>query len=98
MGFRFQKRIKLFSGVTLNLSKSGASVSVGTRGAKVTVNSKGVRQTVGIPNTGMSSTEYTKFDTGSDQPSVPSTDSKPLSPLFWFILIGIVIAIIKMVR
>jgi len=29
MGLRFQKRITLFKGFTINLSKTGASVSVG---------------------------------------------------------------------
>ena len=97
MGFRFSKRIKLFPGVSLNLSKSGASVSVGPRGANVTVNSKGVRKTISIPGTGMSSTEYTKFDSSPDQTSDASSDRKPISLLFWFILIGVVIAIVKMV-
>jgi len=31
MGLRFQKRITLLKGITLNLSKGGASVSVGRR-------------------------------------------------------------------
>jgi hypothetical protein len=29
MGFRFQKRIRIFKGLTLNLSKSGTSWTVG---------------------------------------------------------------------
>jgi hypothetical protein len=32
MGFRFQKRIRIFKGLTLNLSKSGTSWAVGGRG------------------------------------------------------------------
>ena len=32
MGFRFQKRIRIFKGLTLNLSKSGTSWSLGGRG------------------------------------------------------------------
>jgi hypothetical protein len=33
MGFRFQKRIRLFKGLTLNLGKSGTSWTVGGPGA-----------------------------------------------------------------
>lgn len=68
MGLRFTKRIKLFPGVSLNLSKSGVSVSAGPRGAKVTVGPKGVRKTIGIPGTGISHTEYTKYDSVSQAP------------------------------
>lgn len=56
MGFRFQKRIKLLPGVTVNLSKSGVSTSVGPRGAKITVGHGKTRTTVGIPGTGLSHT------------------------------------------
>lgn len=58
MGLRFQKRITIFPGVTINLSKSGASLSLGPRGAKYTISSKGHRGTVGIPGTGVSYTKY----------------------------------------
>ena len=60
MGFRFFKRIKIFPGLTLNLSKTGASLSAGIRGAHITVGSKGVRKTVGLPGTGLFYTEYNK--------------------------------------
>ena len=51
---RFQKRIKLFPGVTLNLSKSGVSTSFGPRGAKITLGHGQTRTTVGLPGTGIS--------------------------------------------
>ncbi len=35
MGFRLQKRIRIFKGLTLNLSKSGTSWTVGGPGASV---------------------------------------------------------------
>ncbi len=57
MGLRFQRRIRLFSGVTLNLSKSGVSTSIGTRGAHITVGHGKTRETVGLPGTGLSYTE-----------------------------------------
>jgi hypothetical protein len=34
MGFRFQKRIRIFKGLTLNLSKSGTSWEVGGPGIR----------------------------------------------------------------
>jgi hypothetical protein len=55
MGLRFQKRIKIFPGVYINLSKSGVSASLGGRGATVNVGSTGRRMvTLGIPGTGLS--------------------------------------------
>ena len=56
MGFRFQRRVKLFPGVTLNISKSGVTTSLGTRGARVTLGRGQTRTTVGLPGTGMSHT------------------------------------------
>jgi Protein of unknown function (DUF4236) len=55
MGFRFQKRIQIFPGFWINLSKSGVSASAGGHGATVNVDAKGRRMiTLGIPGTGMS--------------------------------------------
>ena len=56
MGFRFQKRIKLMPGVTINVSKSGLSTSIGTKGARVTYGHGQKRTTVGLPGTGISHT------------------------------------------
>jgi len=55
MSVRFQRRIRIFPGVYINLSKSGVSASVGGKGATVNVGSTGRRMvTVGIPGTGLS--------------------------------------------
>jgi hypothetical protein len=55
MGLRFRKSIKLFPGVTLNLSKNGiSSISIGRRGATVNINRQGVKATVGVPGSGLS--------------------------------------------
>ncbi|HYB99004.1 MAG TPA: DUF4236 domain-containing protein [Candidatus Limnocylindrales bacterium] len=54
MGFRFQRRIKLFPGVRLNFSAGGISTTVGIRGAGVTFGKRGVHMNVGIPGTGLS--------------------------------------------
>ena len=54
MGFRFQKRIKLFPGVRLNLSNGSPSLSIGARGASLTVGKRGVYANAGIPGSGLS--------------------------------------------
>lgn len=54
MAFRFQKRIKLFPGVRLNVSKTGFSWTVGTRGASVTAKGGKLTGNVGLPGTGLS--------------------------------------------
>jgi hypothetical protein len=54
MGFRFQKRISILTGVRINLSKSGASASLGPRGADVNIGPHGVTTNAGIPGTGLS--------------------------------------------
>lgn len=60
MGFRFQRRIKIMPGVTLNVGKRGVSTSIGRRGAHITFGQNGVRTTVGIPGTGLSYTSLSK--------------------------------------
>ena len=56
MGFRFQRRIPIGSGLRLSFSKSGVSATVGTRGAHVTFGPRGTRTTVGLPGSGLSYT------------------------------------------
>ena len=56
MAFRFQKRIKLLPGVTVNLSRSGVSTSLGATGARVTFGHGQRRTTVGLPGSGISHT------------------------------------------
>lgn len=57
MGFRFQKRIKVLPGITLNFSKKGVSASAGVKGARTTVGHGQTRMTVGLPGSGLSQTE-----------------------------------------
>jgi hypothetical protein len=45
MGFRFQKRISLFPGIRLNLSKSGASVTLGKPGLSMNLGKGGATGT-----------------------------------------------------
>lgn len=62
--FRFYKRMRIFPGLSVNLSKSGPSLTMGVRGAHVTVGSRGVTRTVGIPGTGIYYTSHTGHHTG----------------------------------
>jgi len=81
MGFRFQKRIKIVPGVTLNLSRKGVSTSFGTTGARVTLGHGQTRTTVGIPGSGISHTDITpnkKYSAGAGGKPVISDDTKNL--------------------
>jgi hypothetical protein len=53
VGLRFYRRVHLFPGLSVNLSRSGPSLSVGVRGAHVTFGRAGVTKTVGLPGTGI---------------------------------------------
>jgi hypothetical protein len=49
MRFRFQKRMRIFRGLTLNLSKSGMSWTVGGPGASVNLRGDKLTEYLGIP-------------------------------------------------
>jgi len=71
--FRFYRRVSIFPGLSVNVSKSGPSLTVGMRGAHMTFGSKGIRRTVGIPGTGIYYTSHTGYHSGAhsahvDQP------------------------------
>lgn len=84
MGFRFQKRVKIFPGVTLNFSKSGVSTSLGVRGARVTVGNGQTRTTVGVPGTGLS---YTTTGKTGDQTAAPQPTTEELPSLYLKIIL-----------
>ena len=88
MGFRFQKRIRIFKGLTLNLSKSGTSWTVGGRGASVNVRGDKVTGNAGIPGTGISYRE--RLDSASADPSA----SKSGSSIGTIVLILIALAVL----
>lgn len=54
MGLKITKRIKLFSGVHLNVSKTGMSLSLGQKGANLNLSKKGATANVGLPGSGIS--------------------------------------------
>lgn len=74
--FRLYRRVNIFPGLSVNLSKSGPSLSVGVRGAHLTLGRKGIRKTVGIPGTGIYYTSYKGYHTGFHS----AHQEAPLSP------------------
>jgi hypothetical protein len=89
MGLRFQRRIRLFGGLHLNLSKSGIGLSTGTRGFHVGVDSRRRRYvSAGIPGTGLSVREYGKpARRPADAPSGAGT------VLLWAVIIFVLLAV-----
>ena len=58
MPFRFQKRIRLAKGVSLNVGKRGLpSIRVGKRGVGLSTGRRGTRVTAGVSGTGMSASK-----------------------------------------
>jgi hypothetical protein len=88
MGFRFQKRIRIFKGLTLNLSKSGSSWTVGRPGASVNIKDEKVTGNIGIPGTGLS---YRQSLNQSGTPEEPATRRSGVRVLFWLVLIAVVV-------
>src|ERR1700737_1607852 len=74
--FRFYRRMRIFPGLSVNLSKSGPSLTVGMRGAHVTMGPRGVRRTVGIPGTGIYYTSQSGYHSGAHSAHVET----PISP------------------
>jgi hypothetical protein len=54
MGWRFQRRKRLFPGMTLNVGKRGGSMSVGPRGARLNAGRRGLTGTLSLLGTGLS--------------------------------------------
>lgn len=71
MALRFRKRIKLFSGLYLNISKTGISVTASTAGASLNLSKKGVKGTVGLPGTGISYTTLIPPKEKEDEQETP---------------------------
>jgi len=84
MGFRFQKRIRIFKGLTLNLSKSGSSWTVGRPGASVNFRGDKVTGNVGIPGTGVS---YRESLDNQATPEEPGTRRGGGRLLLWAVLL-----------
>jgi len=74
--FRFRRRVHLFPGLSVNVSRSGPSLSLGVRGAHVTLGARGVTRTVGIPGSGVYWTSRAGASTGFHSAHVEG----PVSP------------------
>ncbi len=79
MGFRFQKRIRLFKYLKLNLSKSGASVSIGRPGMDVNIRGDKVTGNIGIPGTGLSYRE--RLDNPAPDREMPKQEAPSANPV-----------------
>lgn len=102
MRLRFQRRVKVLPGVTLNFSKSGVSTSVGVRGARVTRGRGQTRVTVGLPGSGLSLTEVRRT------PKRPAAQRRALlrddapqaglrwrrSTVLWAVLLGLIFLVL----
>ena len=78
---RFQKRIKILPGVTINLSRKGVSTSVGVTGARVTYGHGEKRTTIGMPGTGISHTEVERITPAKPPPRpTPALGALPGKP------------------
>ena len=53
MSLKFRKRVRVFPGFTLNLSKSGMSATLEVRGCSVNIGKNGTYLNTGIPGTGL---------------------------------------------
>lgn len=100
MGLRFQKKVKILPGVTLNFSKRGVSTTVGTRGFRTTIGHGKTTTTVGIPGTGLSYTTVEKTRVAAARKQEPSTTLAPQkqitsigSILIWLIVVGFLSAV-----
>ena len=73
MSIRFRRSVKLIPGVRLNFNKDSVGMSFGVPGARYTMNSKGRRTaSVGIPGTGLYSTEVLSSGRKSARSSNPA--------------------------
>lgn len=92
MALRFQKRIRIASGVKVNLSANGISLTVGPKGASVNVEKKGTYANLGIPGTGLSTrTKLSKkrLPTEYAQSAEPKTKGASNSLLPIVIVLGV---------
>ena len=69
MGWRFRKRIKIFPGFYINISKSGLGINIGPKGANISVGPNGTYVNTGIPGTGLYRRDKVNSSTGIQESS-----------------------------
>lgn len=77
MPFRFQKRVRIAKGVTLNIGKKSASVRIGGKNAGITTGTAGTRVSASVPGTGLGISS--KLGTNSAD-SAASPIAAPITP------------------
>lgn len=73
---RFQKRITLFPGLRLNLSRSGISWTGGVRGLSVNRGKKGTYLNAGLPGTGLSTRTRIDANSPAGHPDAPQAEAR----------------------
>ncbi len=95
MGFRFRRSVRLFPGVRINLSKSGASLTAGVRGAHINLSKTGVHETIGLPGTGLSyRTGNLAHKTGVPQATSAPKNASRLTKAFFVVAFIVLVSII----
>lgn len=74
---KFRKRVKVFPGFHLNLSKSGISSTLGVNGASINFSKKGSYLNTGIPGTGL----YDRKKIGTTQDFTFSDSNENITPI-----------------
>src|SRR5574343_1771524 len=92
MGLRLQNRIRLFKGLTLNLSKTGTSFTLGGRGASVNIRGDKVTGNVGIPGTGISYRE--RLDRGPNEHKEQPVDEVVSAPFNGWKILAVLLLIL----
>jgi hypothetical protein len=99
MSFRFRRRLRLFPGVRLNVSRSGLSASIGPRGLSVTVGKRGTYVNAGAPGTGLSVRE--RLD-ATASPDDQTSSVRPRQPVvrhaFVLLLLAAMVALVIALR
>jgi len=87
--FRFRRRLKIFPGAWLNLSRRGASLSFGTRGFTTNLGPRGHQETISALGTGVSfRTTRRRFGT-SHRPIARRAMPRAPRRGFWAFLFGL---------
>jgi hypothetical protein len=93
-GLRFQKRIRVLSGVHLNLSLSGIGVSAGGRGFHVGMTARSQKYvSAGIQETGLSVRQYSPMST-PQRDSTPGMNFVPV--VIAIVILAVLVAVASM--